>query len=74
MAGTVINCTEDEVMVVHTNGGLNTFTNIYYLKLFPLVIHINKYSMAKIISLKDMAYIPGVNITMDSSKERAIIV
>ena len=30
--------------------------------------------MAKIISLKDISSIPGVHITMDSEKERSIIV
>ena len=72
MVVTVCNCTRDEVLVVHTNGGFNTFTKIAPLNILPLDIHINEDSMADILSLKDVASIPGVHIMMYSSKERDI--
>ena len=60
--------TEDEILAVHTNGDLKTFAKITPLKLLPVDIHINEYSMANILLSKDVSFIPGVHITMDSSK------
>ena len=36
-------------------------------------IHLNPESIAKIISIKNVASIPGVHISIDSRKERVII-
>ena len=72
--GTIHNFTEDEILEVHTNGGLKAFTNIETLKLFPLDIHIIKYYMEKNLSLKDIESISGVHIKIDLPKEGAIIV
>ena len=35
-------------------------------------VHLNKNSMAKILSFKEVADIPGVRITTDTEKERAM--
>ena len=67
-------CNEGEELTVITNGGSQTFTHLAVLKDFPLQVHFKYDSLANIISLRDVANIPGVAITMDSSKERAIIV
>ena len=45
IAGAVNNFTEDEIMVVHTNGGSKTFTKISPLNPPPLDIQINEYYM-----------------------------
>ena len=37
-------------------------------------VHFNPDSMANILLIKDVASVPGVHISMDSSKERSIIV
>ena len=59
---------------MQSNGGSNIFTNIAPLKLLPLEVHYNEDYMANILSLKDVSSLPDVRHTMDSSKERAIIV
>ena len=60
--------TEYEILAVHTNGDLKTFAKIAPLKILPVDIHIKEYSMASILLSKDVSFIPGVHITMDSSK------
>ena len=74
MVVTVNNCTEYEILVENTNCGWKTLAKISHLKLLPLDIHINKYYIENILSLKDVASIPVINIKMYSYKERAIIV
>ena len=59
---------------MHTNIGSNTFTNIAPFKLLPLEVHNNEYHMVNILSLKDVSSLPVVRLTMDSSKEHAILV
>ena len=71
---TVCYCTEDQILLLHTNGGSKRFTNIALLKLLPLDIHINENYMGEITPLKYVAFIPSVHIKMGTSKERAIIV
>ena len=61
----VQNWTEDEILVVHTNGFSNTLTNIAPSKILPLDIHINEYSMSIILSLKYVSTIPGFHIAMN---------
>ena len=41
--------------------------------MFPLAVHYNDKSMANILSMK-VASIPGVTVTIDISKERALLV
>ena len=65
---------EEERLTVVTNCGNKAFNEIGEYEIFPIETHFNLNSMAKIIALKDMAAVPGVQITMDRSKERAITV
>jgi hypothetical protein len=74
MVGDVRNCSADERLTVHTNGGTKIFGKIAPLKLLPLEVHFNRESMATILSLKSVADIPNVRISMDTQKERAISV
>jgi hypothetical protein len=67
-------CKDSECLTVYTNGGSKSFDQIGMLKALPLPVHFNADSMANILAIKDVASIPGVRLTMDSSKERAIIV
>ena len=43
-------------------------------KFLPMKVHFNPDSKAKIIVIKNVASIPGVHISMDSRKERVIVV
>ena len=72
--GPISKCTPDNVLMVFTNGGSKTFDETALLKLLPMTIHHNPDSMATILSVKDVGNIPGVQITMDTLKEKAIIV
>ena len=64
MVGTVCDFTEYEILVVYTNGGSSNITKTTPLKPPFTDIHINEYSMAKILLLKDTESIPGVDIKM----------
>ena len=67
-------CSSDDVLTVHTNGGPKSFLETAELKLLPIRVHFNEESMANILSLKDVASLPGVRIRMDTIQERAIFV
>ena len=56
------------------NGGNKLFNEIGEYGLFPIEVHFNLHSMSNIVMLKDVSDVPGVRITMDISKERAITV
>jgi len=68
------NCRNDEILRIHTNGGTQTFHQLGDLKFPPLKVHVNAKSMANILSLKDVAGLEEVRVTMDSKKERSIAV
>jgi hypothetical protein len=70
----LIVCSEEEELVIQTNGGEKCFDLKSKMKLFPIDVHFNDDSMANILSLKDVAELEGVRITMDTSEERAISV
>ena len=62
----------DEVTVV-TNGGARSFSKEATLNILPIRVHFNAESLANILSLSDVANLPGVRLTMDSEVERAIV-
>ena len=74
LIGPIRDCTKDEFLTVYTNGGQKSFRQVATLKLHPLDIYYNKNSMVNILSLKDVASIPGIIIIMNSTVERAILV
>ena len=43
-------------------------------KALPITVHFKSDSLANIIALRDVVAMPGVSVTMDSSRERAITV
>ena len=65
MARTVGYYTEDEILEVYPNFGSNNFTKISALKILPLDIHISEDSIENILTIKYIASIPGVHITMN---------
>ena len=56
------------------NGGPITFTEVADFKLMPIKMFFNKNSLATILSFHDVAEIPGVNIRINKSEDRAIFV
>ena len=67
-------CEEDEHLTIVTNGGKQVYKQMGVMKSLPIQVFYKKESLANIISLRDIANIPGVKITMDTTKERAITV
>ena len=67
-------CNEDEILDVHTNGGIKKFKEVGTLKLFPITVHYSDSSLANILSLNDIAALKGVHITMDTRIQRDICV
>ena len=67
-------CKENEILQIHTNGGVQTFHQIDDLKFLTIKVHVNKKSMANILSLKNVARLEEVRVTMDSKKEHSISV
>jgi len=60
--------------MIDTNGGPKTFENEANLILLPLKVYYNESSLSTILSMKDMANIPGTWITLDTDIDRAMIV
>ena len=67
-------CSQDEKIILVTNGnGSIVFEETAIPHILPgFRVHFNPSSMANILSLRDVASLPGVRITMDSSVARAI--
>jgi hypothetical protein len=57
-----------------SNGSSTYYDQMAPLKLLPLEVHFNAQSMDTILSVKDVANIDSVHITMDTSKEKAMFV
>ena len=62
----IVACKQHEILKVSTNGGLIRFDKKSTLKILPMKVHLNKNSMANILSFKEVADIPGVRITTDT--------
>ena len=62
----IVDCTRENFLTMSTNGGDKTFTKKAILRLLPIPVHFEEDSLATVISLKDIANIDGVYVTMDS--------
>ena len=74
MIGNIHGCTSDETLTVYTNGESKTFAQISPFKFLPMELHFNPDPMNNTVAIKGVASIPGVHISKDSRKERAIMV
>ena len=66
-------CKLGQGITVITNGGSQSFHQEAEAKLLPITVHFNEDSLANILSLSDVANLPGARITMDSLVERSIL-
>ena len=73
MVSNITNSPPGQGVTVITNGGAQTFSQEASLKALPLKVHYNADSLANILSLSDVANLPGALLTMDTEIERAII-
>jgi len=67
-------CKVYEQLTVRTNGGHKCVDQVGIFKMLPIKMNYNQDSLVNIITMKDMASIPSVRITMDISIELEIIV
>ena len=74
LVSAIRDCTADEVLTVHTNGGSKTFTQMGTLNLFPMSVHYNPSSLANVLSFDTVAQLSGVRITLDTLIERGFLV
>ena len=72
LVNNLVVCSDEEVLLIHTNRGTQTFDLKSKMKMFPIEVHFNSESMANILSLKDVVSMRGACITMDTFEERAI--
>ena len=74
MANDITDYPQSNWLTLTTNGGFQTFKQLASLNMFPLQLHYNSSSLATILSVKDVALIPGVYITMDTREENSMLV
>ena len=70
----VRDCTGEEELLIHTNGGDKIFQKQGDLNIIPMIAHFDPTSLANILALKDVRKTPGVCITMDTDEEAAMLV
>ena len=63
----------DDVLTIVTGGGTHTFDQKEVFNLLHIAAHFDLSSLANIISMKDVASLPGARVTMDSTINRAIV-
>ena len=62
----------DHVQLLANGNGNMIYKHEGDLNLLPLKVYYNEESMANVLAMKDIVSIPGVKITMDTSKGREI--
>ena len=67
-------CSEEERLTICSNGGRQEYFLKSQMKLFPIAVHYNEESIANIVSLKDLLNVNDVQVTMDSLKDKALVV
>ena len=68
----VRNLNAEEILLILTNVGQLSFNQMGELLILPMTVHINKLSMAKILSFAEVSNIAVVHIKMDISKKKFI--
>ena len=66
-------CDKNYVLYILTNNGYQHYTDKVTLKPLPINMYMNTNSMVTILAFKDVAYIPGVRITMVTATEIAFL-
>ena len=66
-------CKPGDGITVLTNGGSQTFDQEAEANILPIAVHFNKDLLTNILSLSDVANLPGARVTMDSALEHSIL-
>ena len=67
-------CSRGQKLKIYTNGGELKYDKVVDFIYLPMEVHYNEGSIANVLSLKDITNIPGVHVTMDTLKEKAMLV
>ena len=70
----IVVCSEDKNLTIFLNGGKQEYFLKSQMKLFPIAVNYNEESITNILSLKDLLNVDGLQVTMDSLKEKALVV
>ena len=70
----VRDCKPAEVLMTISNGDSQYYKQLTDLNMFPLNVHHEQDLMANILLFKDVSSIPGTRITMNTEKEKLIVV
>ena len=57
-----------------SEGGVKVYDKVADLNLLPMTVHFNDSAIANILSFKEVADLPGIRITTDTSTERAFLI
>ena len=63
---------DEDILTLSTNAGCRFFDQQAMLNFLLMLVHFYKDSMATILSMKDVANVPGVRVHMDTNIKRAI--
>jgi hypothetical protein len=74
LIGDLIVCSEDEELLIQTNGGSKCFDLKSTMNLFPINVHFNSDSMVNILLFQDVAKMEGACIKLDTLKNCEIVV
>ena len=74
LLSSIRDCTEDEIRLVHPNGGDETFHQQGDLNIVSIATHYNPTSLAIILSMKYVRTIPGIGSTMDNFEDSIILI
>ena len=66
------NCNAGGKVLMLTNGGHLSFSQMRSLLLLPMIVHMNESSMVNILFFSELANIAGMHIKMDTSKEKVV--
>ena len=64
----------DSVFTVLNSVGSHFFDKEGMLMFLPLHVHVNRYSISKLLALNDIINIPVVRAAMDSTREKVLFV
>ena len=67
-------CLAGQELLALTNSGSNQYDHEGDFIFLPMKVYVKKYSLAIVLSMKEVCDLEGVTVTMDSSIELAIIV
>ena len=70
----IVDCNEDDILHIVTNGGAMKLKKKGKLILLPLMVYFDAKSMAVILSLASVVSLACIYITMDTCKDSTILV